>query len=196
MERFERRFRGAGRFPRRWLSRHTPWIFADVLQGRYQEIWARAASVQRRRESLTCKSAPGTCRDAISMGSLYAGEIRFGGPFGEARIVTVYDRSIDPARVVLANERINGFASVPIHLPGDGTGRAELSWTAASVDSLTPKCGHADEVVSDGAAVTSTPIRAAAAPSAAGVPCRSVFRWRRNHAPPSRAGRCWGQDRH
>jgi hypothetical protein len=67
--------------------------------------------------------------------------------------VTVYDRSIDPARVVLANERINGFASVPLHLVGDGTGRAKVSWTATSADSLTPKCGHADEVVSNGAAV-------------------------------------------
>ncbi len=97
------------------------------------------------------------------MDSLHAGEIRtaIGGDIAvkisndstEDIFVTVYDRSIDPARVVLANERINGFASVPIHLLGDGTGRAKLSWTAASVDSLSPKCGHGDAVVGNAGSV-------------------------------------------
>jgi hypothetical protein len=33
------------------------------------------------------------------------------------------------------------------------TGKANLSWTAISAESLSPKCGHADTVVSNAASV-------------------------------------------
>jgi hypothetical protein len=68
-------------------------------------------------------------------------------------MVTVYDRSVNPSRVVLANERINGFALVPIFLVGDGTGKAKVSWTATSIDAVTPRCGHADTVADNGGTV-------------------------------------------
>ncbi|MDB6086636.1 MAG: hypothetical protein JWN43_4517 [Gammaproteobacteria bacterium] len=67
--------------------------------------------------------------------------------------VTVYDKSTNPQRLVLNNARINGFTSVPISLIADADGKAKLSWTAVSVESLSPKCGHADAVVSDAASV-------------------------------------------
>ena len=68
-------------------------------------------------------------------------------------LVTVYDHSMMPRQVVLTNERINGFASVPITLVGDGTGRAQVSWTATSIDSVQGRCGHGDAVVSNGGTV-------------------------------------------
>jgi hypothetical protein len=64
-------------------------------------------------------------------------------------LVTVYDRTTNPARAVLTNQRINGFTSVPISLTGDATGKASLSWTATSADAASPKCGHADTIVSN-----------------------------------------------
>lgn len=91
---------------------------------------------------------------------LYAGvafgdgvDVRITNDGTEAILVTVYDRTTNPEHVVLTNARINGFASLPVSLTGDGTGRAKLSWTATSVDSASPKCGHADAMVSNAASV-------------------------------------------
>jgi hypothetical protein len=61
-------------------------------------------------------------------------------------VVTVYDMAIGPNAVVLAHARINGFTSVPISVSPDANGRADLSWTAISVDANSRKCGHADNV--------------------------------------------------
>jgi hypothetical protein len=68
-------------------------------------------------------------------------------------VVTVYDMNTNPLRVVLSNARINGFTSVPISLVADGTGRGNLSWTATNADPRSPKCGHADTMVSNAAQV-------------------------------------------
>jgi hypothetical protein len=57
-------------------------------------------------------------------------------------IVTVYDMNAQPQRILLQNARINGFTSVPISAIGDASGRANLSWTATSTDSASPRCGH------------------------------------------------------
>jgi hypothetical protein len=69
-------------------------------------------------------------------------------------VVTVYDMSTSPERVVLTNARINGFTSVPISLVADATGRGNLSWTATSTDSVSPKCGHSDTVVGNAGSVS------------------------------------------
>ena len=61
-------------------------------------------------------------------------------------VVTVYDMNAEPRRIVLQNARINGFTSVPISAIGDASGRANLSWTATSVDSASPKCGHDNDL--------------------------------------------------
>jgi hypothetical protein len=61
-------------------------------------------------------------------------------------VVTVYDMSSRTPRVVLENERINGFTSVPINALSDATGRAVLSWRATSTDRSSPECGQADGV--------------------------------------------------
>ena len=79
-------------------------------------------------------------------------EVKITNDGTEDILVTVYDRTTSPERIVL-NARINGFTSVPLELVGDATGRANLSWTATSADPVSPKCGHADTVVSNAASV-------------------------------------------
>jgi hypothetical protein len=59
-------------------------------------------------------------------------------------VVTVYDMNANPRAILLQNARINGFTSVPISAIADATGRANLAWTATSVDATSTKCGHAD----------------------------------------------------
>jgi hypothetical protein len=62
-------------------------------------------------------------------------------------VVTVYDMTIGPNAVVLAHARINGFTAVPVSVAPDGSGRANLSWTAITADATARKCGHEDSVV-------------------------------------------------
>jgi hypothetical protein len=59
-------------------------------------------------------------------------------------IVTVYDLSAQPQKVLLQNSHINGFTSVVVNAIGDATGRANLSWSATNSDALSPKCGHGE----------------------------------------------------
>ena len=69
-------------------------------------------------------------------------------------VVTVYDTSIRPNSVVLSHERINGFTKIPLSLAADDTGRANLAWTAVTVDPQSRKCGHATRVgLTDSASV-------------------------------------------
>lgn len=56
--------------------------------------------------------------------------------------VTVYDMTTRPYTTVLEHARINGFTKVPISAMPDATGRANLSWSAISVDDRARKCGH------------------------------------------------------
>ena len=71
----------------------------------------------------------------------------------EPIVVTVYDTSTSPERVVLSNTRIYGFTSVPVSLAANATGRGSLSWSAVSADSVFRKCGHADAEVGDAGSV-------------------------------------------
>ena len=57
--------------------------------------------------------------------------------------VTIYDTTVGPRAVVLS-QRLNGFSTVPLQLSSDPTGRANLSWTAVTVDPRSRRCGHAD----------------------------------------------------
>jgi hypothetical protein len=69
-------------------------------------------------------------------------------------LVTVYDMSARTPRVVLENERINGFTSVPINALSGASGRAVLSWKATSMDRTSPACGHEEGVqISDASAL-------------------------------------------
>jgi hypothetical protein len=68
-------------------------------------------------------------------------------------MVTVYDMSSNPGRIVLTNARINGFTSVPISLVANAGGRAQLEWTATNTDPNFPRCGHASAAVSNAESV-------------------------------------------
>jgi len=59
-------------------------------------------------------------------------------------VVTVYDTTVSPKDAILS-QRINGFSTVPLSMSPDSTGRANLSWTAVTVDPRDRRCGHADQ---------------------------------------------------
>ena len=82
-----------------------------------------------------------------SMGTALGGEgvqVKITNDGTQDIVVTIYDMNVSPQKIVLQNARINGFTSVPITAIGDATGRANISWTATSTDSNSPKCGHAE----------------------------------------------------
>jgi hypothetical protein len=56
--------------------------------------------------------------------------------------VTVYDMNTQPYTAVLQHERVNAFARVPIFASVDAMGRANVSWSAISVDDSPRECGH------------------------------------------------------
>jgi hypothetical protein len=60
--------------------------------------------------------------------------------------VTVQDTSTRPRTAVVAHQRVNGFASIPISVTPDATGLANVSWTAVRVDNSDRRCGHAELV--------------------------------------------------
>ena len=96
------------------------------------------------------------CVSLLLAGTALAGEgveVKLTNDGTQNIVVTVYDTSTTPERVVLANMRINGFTSVPISLPADATGQANLAWTAISADPVFPKCGHAATVASNESSV-------------------------------------------
>jgi hypothetical protein len=96
-----------------------------------------------------------SCLPLLMAGTALGGDgvaIKITNDGTEAILVTVYDMNTSPQRLVLS-ERISGFASVPISVAGDDTGRANLAWTATSIDPVFPKCGHATSVVGNSASV-------------------------------------------
>ncbi len=60
----------------------------------------------------------------------------------DAIMVTVYDMSVRP-RAKIFSQRVNGFATIPVNVSSDSTGRANIAWTAVTVDPSERKCGHA-----------------------------------------------------
>ena len=56
--------------------------------------------------------------------------------------VTVYDMNTDHYTAVLQHERINAFGRVPILASFDAMGRANVWWSAISVDDSPRQCGH------------------------------------------------------
>jgi hypothetical protein len=58
-------------------------------------------------------------------------------------VVTIYDTSTRPYKTILTDARINGFTSIPVSMMTDATGRANMAWTATTVDPNDRKCGHA-----------------------------------------------------
>jgi hypothetical protein len=91
---------------------------------------------------------------AAAVGGLNGIDVTIANDGTEDVVVTVYDTSTQPNSVVLSHERINGFTKIPVSLAADDTGRANLAWTAVTVDPQSRKCGHATSVgLTDSASV-------------------------------------------
>jgi hypothetical protein len=96
---------------------------------------------------------------AGAVGGLNGVEVTIANDGTEDVVVTLYDTSGQPNgqpnAVVFARERINGFTKIPVSLAADESGRANLAWTAVTVDSRSRKCGHATHTgLTDSALVT------------------------------------------
>ena len=57
-------------------------------------------------------------------------------------LVTLYDRTVHPPQRVLSSQVINGNAAIRVTLTADASGRANLSWTAVTVDRDMRRCGR------------------------------------------------------
>jgi hypothetical protein len=60
-------------------------------------------------------------------------------------LVTVYDQSTSPPRLVLSRNAIYGNASISVSIAADRSGQGHLSWTATTVDRDMRMCGHKDK---------------------------------------------------
>jgi hypothetical protein len=61
-------------------------------------------------------------------------------------LVTVYDMSTTPKRVVVAGQRINGFSSVPISVTAGADGMGHVAWVARSADPSNRLCGQENDI--------------------------------------------------
>jgi|HubBroStandDraft_6_1064221.scaffolds.fasta_scaffold10756_4 hypothetical protein len=59
-------------------------------------------------------------------------------------LVTVYDQSTPPARVVISRRPLYGNASIAVLVGEDNSGKGHLYWSAMSLDSDMRMCGHND----------------------------------------------------
>jgi hypothetical protein len=78
--------------------------------------------------------------------------------------VTLYDMNTNPKSVVVDHQRINGFSTIPVSASADETGRANISWTAITVDSRDRHCGHAAQAGLDNDASVSVHVDSDCAP--------------------------------
>jgi hypothetical protein len=63
----------------------------------------------------------------------------------DAILVTVYDQSTSPPRLVISRNAIYGNASIVVSIAADGSGHGHLSWSAMTVDGDMRMCGHNDK---------------------------------------------------
>ena len=57
-------------------------------------------------------------------------------------LLSVYDMNAQPPEAVIANQRINGFAWIPILVAAGATGKGHLKWVARTVDPSFHRCGY------------------------------------------------------
>src|SRR3984893_3703157 len=57
-------------------------------------------------------------------------------------VVTVYDMNAQPPGAVIANQRINGFAWIPVSVTAGAVGNGHVTWIARTADSSFRKCGY------------------------------------------------------
>lgn len=59
-------------------------------------------------------------------------------------VATVYDLNAQPPGVAIANQRISGFAWIPVLVTAGASGFAHVRWTATAADASFRRCGHQD----------------------------------------------------
>jgi hypothetical protein len=57
-------------------------------------------------------------------------------------IVTVYDMNAQPPGAVLANQRINGFAWIPVSVAAGALGNGHVKWIASTAKAGFRRCGY------------------------------------------------------
>ena len=57
-------------------------------------------------------------------------------------ILSVYDMNAQPPAMVVADQRINGFAWIPVLVTEGPVGRGHLKWIARTVDPDFRRCGY------------------------------------------------------
>ncbi len=57
-------------------------------------------------------------------------------------IVTVRDMNTTPSTKLLSRARISGFASIPIFVTADASGKAHVAWSAHTADPAIHECGR------------------------------------------------------
>lgn len=57
-------------------------------------------------------------------------------------VLSVYDMNAQPPEAVISNQRVSGFAWIPISLSAGAAGKGHLKWIARSVDPGFLRCGY------------------------------------------------------
>jgi hypothetical protein len=57
-------------------------------------------------------------------------------------VLSVYDMNVQPPEAVISDQRISGFAWIPISLSAGAAGEGHLKWIARTVDSSFLRCGR------------------------------------------------------
>jgi len=57
-------------------------------------------------------------------------------------VVSVYDMNAQPPGEVISNQRVSGFAWIPISLSAGAAGKGHLKWIARTVDPSFLRCGY------------------------------------------------------
>lgn len=68
--------------------------------------------------------------------------IRMYNDQAEDVVLSVYDMNVKPPALVVANQRINGFAWIPLSVTAGAVGKGHLKWIARTVDSDFRRCGY------------------------------------------------------
>jgi hypothetical protein len=70
--------------------------------------------------------------------------IRIYNDGADTMVVTVYDMNAQPPGAVLASQRINGFAWIPVSVTAGPVGNGHVMWIARTADGSFHKCGDQD----------------------------------------------------
>jgi hypothetical protein len=70
--------------------------------------------------------------------------IRIYNDNADAIVVSVYDMNAQSPDAVIANQRVNGFAWIPISVTAGAVGKGHVKWIARNVDSSFHRCGYQD----------------------------------------------------